>query len=68
MGMAKERDKTEVNAVGAGGGIGDTHNGHCDVPRFRALVRDNTPTPADLTIWKITLQWCSWSCIWCSKC
>ena len=26
MGMAKERDKTEVNAAGAGGGIGDKHN------------------------------------------
>ena len=26
MGMAKERDKTEVNAAGAGSGIGDKHN------------------------------------------
>ena len=26
MGMAKERDKTEVNVAGAGGGIGDKHN------------------------------------------
>ena len=26
MGMAKERDKTEVNVDGAGNGIGDKHN------------------------------------------
>ena len=26
MGMAKERDRTEVNVAGAGGGIGDKHN------------------------------------------
>ena len=26
MGMAKERDKTEVNADDAGGGIGDKNN------------------------------------------
>ena len=26
MGVAKERDKTEGNAAGAGGGIGDKHN------------------------------------------
>ena len=26
MGMAKERDRTEVNADGAGSGIGDKHN------------------------------------------
>ena len=51
MGMAEEGDRTEVNAAGAGGEIGDTHNeGHCDVSRFRALVRDKTLTPACLTI------------------
>ena len=44
MGMAKEGDKNKVNAAGAGCGIGDMHNdGHCDVPRFRALVRDKNP-------------------------
>ena len=26
IGVAKERDKTEVNDAGAGGGIGDKHN------------------------------------------
>ena len=51
MGMDKERDKTKVDAAGAGGEIGDKHNeGHCDVPRSRALVRDNTLTPACMTM------------------
>ena len=31
-------------------GLGQNNKGHCDVPRFGALVRDNTSTPADLTI------------------
>ena len=32
----------------AGLGIGTMR--HCDVPRFRALMRDKTPTPADVTM------------------
>ena len=30
--------------------MGQSNKGHCDVPRFEALVRDNTSTPADLNI------------------
>ena len=30
--------------------VGTSTVRHCDVPRFRALVRDKTPTPADLTM------------------
>ena len=64
MGMAKEGDKTEVNAAGAGGGIGDMHNeGHCDVPRFTALVRDNTLTPSCVTMSNNCATMCSLSCI-----
>ena len=31
-------------------GLGTSTMRHCDVPRFGALVRDKTPTPADLTV------------------
>ena len=31
-------------------GLGTSTMRHCDVPRFGALVRDKTPTPADVTM------------------
>ena len=47
-------------------GLGQSNKGHCDVPRFEALVRDNTSTPADLTIMEdhttmVLLELCWWS-------
>ena len=35
-------------------GLGTNTMRHYDVPRFRALVRDKTPTPADLTVINIS--------------
>ena len=31
-------------------GLGTCTMRHCDVPRFGALVRDKTPTPADMSM------------------
>src|SRR3954470_12243565 len=39
---------------------------HCDVPRFRALRRDKTPTPACLDYMQLSVQRCSLSCM-CSS-
>src|SRR5664279_1819871 len=41
-------------------GIGYKHD---DVPRFGALSRGNTPTPARVELWMIGLQVCSSSCV-----
>ena len=49
MGMAKVRGRREEEDVdGAGIGLSTNTVGHNDVPRFGALQRDNTPTPACL--------------------
>src|SRR3954471_10208462 len=50
MGMAKERDKTEVDVDGTGSDNGDNTVRHRDVPKFGALRRDNTPSPTELTM------------------
>ena len=50
MGMAKVSGKTEVSVDGDRNELGTCTMRHCDVPRFKALVRDKTPTPAELTM------------------
>src|ERR1041385_7976895 len=66
MGMAKERGRLEGERCRwCRNRVEHKHGeGHHDVPRFGALRRDNTPTPAcmldinDLT----NYNQCSWSC------
>src|SRR3954469_22735183 len=50
MGMAKEGDRTGVDVDGSGSENGNKHGKHHDVPRFGALRRENTPSPAEPTI------------------
>src|SRR3954469_17586008 len=64
MGMAKERDRTGVDVDGSGNEIGTKMVTHHDVPRFRALRRDKTLTPAELTISNNSgYNECSLSCL-----
>ena len=64
MGMAKEGDRTGVDVDGTGNEDGDNTVRHHDVPRFRALRRDNTPSPADLTMSNNSgYNECSLSCL-----
>ena len=67
MGMAKEKGTLEFELCRWCRNRVEYKNGeeHHDVPRFGALRRDNTPTPACLLyiseIWNYNN--CSWSCI-----
>src|SRR3954466_13447015 len=67
MGMAKERGRREDEQCRwCRNRVGHKHGeGHHDVPRFGALSRDNTPTPACLLYINENKNYneCSLSCI-----
>src|SRR4051812_24339074 len=67
MGMAKERGRLEGDLCRwCRNRVGHKHGeGHHDVPRFGALRRDNTPTPACLLYMNEISNYnnYSWSCI-----
>src|SRR4051812_27857250 len=50
MGMAKEGDRPRLVSMVPEARVGTNTVKHHDVPRFGALHRDNTPSPAEPTI------------------
>ena len=48
--------------VGSRGKVGMSERGTQDIPRFGALRRDNTPSPAECGLY-VTVQSCSSSCM-----
>ena len=48
--------------VGSRGEVGMSERGTQDIPRFGALRRDNTPSPAECGLYVI-VQSCSKSCV-----
>src|SRR4051812_25283986 len=64
MGMAKERDRPRTMPMVPEERMGTSIVRHCNVPRFGALRRDNTPSPAELAICNNSgYNECSLSCL-----
>src|SRR3954471_13291990 len=64
MGMAKEGDRPKLMSLMPELRVGTNTVRHRDVPRFGALHRDNTPSPAEPTISNNSgYNQCSMSCM-----
>src|SRR3954467_13554336 len=64
MGMAKEGDRPRLVSMVPEARVGTNTVKHHDVPRFGALHRDNTPSPAEPTISNNSgYNECSLSCL-----